>query len=82
MLQSIHKTLLVIFCCCFFQNLFAQDTLELIEIEAPKKNLFKKKGLYDTKIEERFNIRGFTQLNIFEESLIDFWKSDDNNCIN
>ncbi len=82
MLQLLHKTLLIIFCCSLLQSLFAQDTLELIEIEAPKKSLFKKKGLYDTEIEERFNIRGFTQLNIFNESLIDFWKSEDNNCIN
>jgi hypothetical protein len=61
---------------------FGQDTLEMDAIEINKKKLrFKKTGLYEGKYQEEYNIRGFSQLTVFNESLADFWTSDGSSCI-
>lgn len=47
-----------------------------------KKTGFKKIGLYDETYEEDYNIRGFTQLVLFENDLTDeFWTSKGASCI-
>ncbi|MFT5819247.1 MAG: hypothetical protein ACI8ZM_000470 [Crocinitomix sp.] len=47
-----------------------------------KKVGFKKVGLYDQMRAENYNIRGFTQLSIFENDLTDeFWMSKDTRCV-
>ena len=58
----------------------SQDTLSLetIEVSVEKKG-FKKLNLYDGNIDEDFNVRGFTQLSIFQESLSDFWTTESKN---
>lgn len=61
---------------------FAQDTLTLDEVEVyGKKAGFKKVKLYDGAFEEDENIRGYTQLDIFNGSLTDFWTSEGKECI-
>lgn len=60
----------------------SQDTLSLETIEVPvEKKGFKKLNLYDGDIDEDFNVRGFTQLSIFQESLSDFWTTESKKCI-
>lgn len=51
-------------------------------IEVNKKKFrFKKTALYEGEYQEQYNIRGFTQLAVFDESLADFWSSDSKSCI-
>jgi len=61
---------------------FSQDTL-LIDAAIVMGNEFKfqKKGLYEGEFREEYNIRGFTQLEIFNESLADFWTTESERCI-
>lgn len=63
-------------------SLFGQDTLDIHPIEIKKKKFrFKKSGLYEGDFKEEYNIRGFTQLSVFDESLADFWTSESKACI-
>ena len=63
-------------------SFLSQDTISLepVEVSAKKKG-FKKLNLYDGTINEDFNVRGFTQLLIFQESLSDFWTTESKKCI-
>ena len=67
-------------------NSFSQEDtssviLDGVEINS-KKLGFKKVGLYDEMPEDDYNIRGFTQLSIFENDLTDeFWMSKDTRCV-
>lgn len=63
-----------------------QDTtvtnLDQVDIFGKKAGL-KKVGLYDNELEEEVNVRGFTQLTIFENDLTDeFWTAGEKACIN
>ncbi len=63
-----------------------QDTtvtnLDQVDIFGKKAGL-KKVGLYDNELEEEANVRGFTQLTIFENDLTDeFWTAGGKACIN
>lgn len=57
----------------------------VVESDKPKKRTFKlkKRGLYDTEEAEEYNIRGYNQLLIFENTLTDeFWTSSEgSDCI-
>jgi len=61
----------------------AQDTLKIDEAVIVGQNVFefKKKGLYEGEFLEEYNIRGYTQLEIFDESLANFWTTEDKTCI-
>lgn len=60
----------------------AQDTLRIDDVIIESSRLkLKKKGLYDGELIEEYNIRGFTQNIIFENDLVDFWTSEDVNCV-
>lgn len=60
----------------------AQDTLDFEAIDVTgKRSTFKKVGLYEGNYEEEYNVRGYTQLSVFESSLADFWTSEGDMCI-
>lgn len=61
---------------------FAQDTLVIdAAIVMGNEFEFKTKGLYDGEYLEEYNIRGCTQLEIFNENIADFWMTDGKECI-
>ncbi|MDA1382749.1 MAG: hypothetical protein O3A22_02500, partial [Bacteroidetes bacterium] len=61
---------------------FAQDTLVIdAAIVMGNEFEFKTKGLYDGEYLEEYNIRGCTQLEIFNENIADFWTTDGKECI-
>lgn len=83
MRHSILSILLFVLSITFLGQTFAQDTVRLDEVEIyGKKSGFKKMKLYDGAFEEDENIRGYTQLDIFNGSLTDFWTSEGKECIN
>mmetsp|Transcript_31970 Transcript_31970/g.37265 ORF Transcript_31970/g.37265 Transcript_31970/m.37265 type:complete len:415 (+) Transcript_31970:1758-3002(+) len=66
----------------FSATALGQDTLDIEPIEINKKKFrFKKSGLYEGEFQEEYNIRGFTQLSLFERNLVDFWTSESKSCI-
>lgn len=54
--------------------------LDAVEI-TQKKFRVKKIGLYDGHRQEEYSVRGYTQLDIFDKSLADFWTSEGKTCI-
>ena len=61
---------------------FGQDTLELDAVQVNGTSFgFKKANLYEGVQQEEYNVRGFTQLEIFESNLLDFWTSPGVTCI-
>ncbi len=79
----VHYSLKIIaFLVISATSAFGQDTLDVEAVEVNKKKFrVKKVGLYEGKPQEEYNVRGFTQLSVFDESLADFWTSDGNSCI-
>ena len=81
MSQSICKLLSLLFLLITFES-FAQESKQLEPVTVNYKKIgFKQVGLYDGEFEEEYNVRGYTQLSIFDESLSDFWTSDGEKCI-
>ena len=74
------KLFLLLFSGLFLNETFAQDTIASVEINGRKAG-FKKMGLYDGAYSEEENVRGYTQLEIFNGNLIDFWTSEGKDCI-
>ncbi|MDA7803597.1 hypothetical protein N8987_03375 [Crocinitomix sp.] len=67
--------------CSFTQEDTTSRKLDKVEVIS-KSAGFKKIGLYDDMPEEEYNIRGFTQLSIFENDLTDeFWMSKGLRCV-
>jgi hypothetical protein len=61
---------------------FAQDTLDFEAIDITgTPSVFKKVGLYDGDFQEEYNVRGYTQFSLFENSLADFWTSEGEMCV-
>lgn len=79
--RSICKLILLLLVFAGLQS-FAQESeqLEPVIVNYKKPGL-KKIGLYEGDFEEEYNVRGYTQLSIFDESLSDFWTSDGDKCI-
>jgi hypothetical protein len=42
---------------------------------------FKKVNLYDGPVKEQYNIRGFSQLVLFDENLVDYWSAENKSCL-
>lgn len=79
--QSIFKIFAFVSAFAAFSSV-AQDTLDLDEITIQRnRSVLKKMGLYDGPMEEDYNVRGYTQLSIFEGSLADFWTSEGQDCV-
>lgn len=76
-----HKILGVYF--CFAAGLlFGQDTLMLDEVKVNKKKFkLETRGLYQGDEVLEANVRGYTQLDIFDGSTADFWTSEGRQCI-
>ncbi len=82
-MRSILTAILFISCgvVSFSQEDTTSKMLDNVEVVS-KKFSFKKMGLYDHVPEEEYNVRGFTQLSIFENDLTDeFWMSKDTRCV-
>ena len=78
----VHKIFSFLFVILITSFTFAQDTLRINEAVIKSKKLqLKKKGLYDGDFIEDYSIRGFTQDILFENELLDFWSTEDLNCI-
>ncbi|MFK7783879.1 MAG: hypothetical protein AB8B56_02125, partial [Crocinitomicaceae bacterium] len=74
-----------IFFLCAFTS-FGQDTTdfqELEEVVIDDNRIFKRVGLYDEyELDERPNIRGFDQLDLYADNFSDeVWSSDNQDCI-
>jgi hypothetical protein len=81
MAQSVFKISSFIFAFVAFGS-FAQDTLDFDAIDVNGvRSGFKKVGLYDGNFQEEYNVRGYTQLSVFENSLADFWTSEGEMCV-
>lgn len=82
-MRHLNLKIFLFFVTAFFlRHTFAQDTLTLEGVEIyGRKTGFKKKKLYEGIFEEDENIRGYTQLEIFNGNLIDFWTSEGKECI-
>ena len=79
--QSICKLLSLLFALIACES-FAQESKQLETVTVNYKKIgFKQVGLYEGEFEEEYNVRGYTQLSIFDESLSDFWTSGGDICI-
>ncbi len=81
-MHHLIRNIFGIACIGFSALSFAQDTLEFESIDIRKRRFgLKKKGLYEGQYEEQANVRGFSQLSIFDNSVADHWTSDGEMCI-
>ena len=81
-MAHLYRNIFIIATIAFTGLTQAQDSLDLEPVEVSGKKFgLKKVGLYEGEYEEDYNIRGFNQLTIFEESLGDFWTSENATCI-
>lgn len=79
--QSVFKIASVVLALIAFDSV-AQDTLDIEEVSVQgNRSVWKKIGLYDGEMQEDYNVRGYTQLSIFEGSLADFWTSEGQTCV-
>jgi len=83
LILKIQILLIVCLISCFGFGQTDSTSIMLNEVDVmERKTGFKAKGLYDNQLVEELNVRGFTQLTIFENELNgDFWTSGDSKCV-
>jgi len=80
-MRHLNLKLLIGICLIFSLNTLGQVVGSQIGEPKEKKVTFKRLNLYDGPVFEQYNIRGFSQLTMFDDNLADYWSADNKKCL-